>query len=457
MVQKKALKTAVREYEKTFNGFSIGLGKMGFLQGRTTSENCDCTGGIMRVGIGVRAVSGVLGDSIPLPLNLPAPQAFFTRRVKGADGTYLKTYALLSENGTVYEYNEANNAWTKTFSFNERMTAVTAFDENKEFVQLLAGDSGVYQVSGSGVIKTGLARASTVACFYKSRFFCAVKPFSIAYSAPFKPTDFAQSIHDGGEVCLPREKGEIVALVPFLGKLCILYARGIAFLSLAGTAREFAFEEVEYQGGEIVGASAGVVSVGGKKLFFLASDGVYCFDGNTAERTCKNIDILPSLGIQVCNHAEFDGKYFASFYDRNGVKRGLIVDGESGDGYYAFAPEGVCNLDGEAICSADGFLQNLCVGGDLPANEQAVFECTTDFSVSGLKTLKALTFFGEGAFEICVESVRGMQTDELVFVDGVARFKTGLRGEIFTIRVTLKKGAVLRGVRAKWQRLDGLN
>ena len=456
MVHKKALKTAVREYEKTFNGFSIGAGKKEFLQGRATSENCDCTGGIMRVGIGVRAVSGVLGDSIPLPLNLPAPQAFFTRRVKGADGTYLKTYALLSENGTVYEYNESNNAWTKSFSFNERMTAVTAFDDNREFVQLFAGNSGVYQSSGTGVIKTGLTQASTVACFYKSRVFCAIKPFSIAYSAPFKPSDFAESIHDGGQVCLPQEKGEIVALVPFLGKICILYARGIVFLTLAGTAREFAVEEVEYQGGEIVGASAGVVSVGGEKLFFLASDGVYCFDGNTVQRTCKNIDVLPNWGIQVCNHAEFDGKYFTVFYDRNGVKRGLIVDGESGDGYYAFAPEGVGNLDGEAVCSVGGFLQNLCVGGDLPANEKAVFECITDFSVSGLKTLKTLTFFGEGSFEICVESVRGMQTDELVFVDGVARFKTGLRGEIFTIRVMLKKGAVLRGVRAKWQRLDGL-
>ena len=140
MVQKKTLKTAVREYEKEFGGFSIGAGKKEFLQGRTTSENCDCTGGVMRVGVGLRAVSGVIGDRIPLPVNLPVPQAFFTRRVKGADGSYLKTYGLLSENGSVYEYDETSNFWTRSHAFNERMTAVTAFDDNREFVQLFAGN-----------------------------------------------------------------------------------------------------------------------------------------------------------------------------------------------------------------------------------------------------------------------------------------------------------------------------
>ena len=431
-----------------------GGGKSGALVG-TESENCDLTDGVIRAGFGITPYLFDDGTELSGASSLPEADAYFTLADKQEDGTYAEKLGFITLTGTVFLYDETTGTMKSKYAFGTRMKAVAAIDGEERTGVVFAGEAGVYfYTETDGMVECGPTKAVAAACVCKDRVFCAEEPFAIRYSAPLQPTDFSESIEDGGRIVLPSVSGKIVALVTFQGAVYVFYEYGISKLETAGGAREFKLEKLGYGGGKIFGDSVGVCSVGGEKAFFLASDGAYVFDGENAERICENLKIQPVCEGQVCGHAEFDGKYFLRFVDTDGEKRGLVVDAATKTGYRAFAPKGLSACRGKGICFADSKLRRLEKDGSFPSGTTYAFSAAkTDFGIAGKKTLESVRFFGEGQIVVMVGTGRREKTVKVKFENGEAKMRVWLRGEYFSLQIVLKKGASVNGAVAKIVRL----
>lgn len=421
-------------------------------------KNCAIQDGALTTGVGLDEYRLENGDELFLAANLPRVDSFFYIYEKSTESDgYGKRLGFLSAAGSAYIYDFALDAFALWHTFGERMIAVTAMNEAEIPVTVFVGKSGVFSYANEAPLATEILTASPIACVFKDRVFCVVDPFTVRYSALLQPTDFCEKIEGGGRFCFPSEAGEIVGLLPFKEKIFVLYERGIASLLAAGAPRDFRLEKVEYGGGKIFGSSAGVCSVGGEKAFFLAEDGLYRFDGETVKKICLGLDIQPLRGGQVCVHAEFEGKYFLIFTDQNGEKRALVVDADSEDGYDTFVPESVGIAGGQALCSFHNQVRSLSLAGEIPTNEEYVFIAEgLDFGMDGVKTLKALSFTGEGAFTLVVSNGRTEKTFAAIFESGRANVKVGLKGESFSVKCVLEKGARVQTAEASLVKLGGV-
>ena len=99
----------------------------------------------------------------------------------------------------------------------------------------------------------------------------------------------------------------------------------------------------------------------------------------------------------------------------------------------------------------------LCLDGDLPSGEEYVFLAKgLDFETDGVKTLKALSFTGEGAFTLTVSNGRTEKSCVVAFDGGRANVAIGLKGEIFSLKFVLEKGARVQKTEALLVKLDGV-
>ena len=78
--------------------------------------------------------------------------------------------------------------------------------------------------------------------------------------------------------------------------------------------------------------------------------------------------------------------------------------------------------------------------------------CETD----GVKTLKALSFTGVGAFTLTVSNGRTEKSCVVAFDGGRANVAIGLKGEIFSLKFVLEKGARVQKTEALLVKLDGV-
>ena len=456
---KEVFNAKTRSLKRECGGFSFGeTAGTGSKKCSGEGKNCELQDGVLTTGVGLGIYRMENGDELPLAANLPAADSFFYVYEKADEGDgYSKRLGFLSAAGSAYIYDFALDAFALWHTFGGRMKTVLAMDEAETPVTLFVGEAGVFAYANEGVLATEIVEASPIACTFKDRVFCVDAPFNVRYSALLSPTDFSEKIDGGGRFCFPSEAGEIVGLLPFQEKIFVLYERGLSSFLAAGAPRDFRLEKIEYGGGKIFGSSAGVCSVGGEKAFFLAEDGLYRFDGEKVKKICLGLNISPLRGGQVCVHAEFEGKYFLVFTDKNGEKRAIVVDAESEEGYYAFAPESVGQAGGQALCALQNKVRFLCLDGDLPSGEEYVFLAKgLDFETDGVKTLKALSFTGEGAFTLTVSNGRTEKTCVVAFDGGRANVAIGLKGEIFSLKFVLEKGARVQKTEALLVKLDGV-
>ena len=453
--KKKPIGFALREAEESFSEFAIGGKKTNGKLLASESKNCDFGEGYLRAGIGVREYISSVGEDVFLQSFLPVPDRFFLLVQKNGNG-YAERLGYLSVDGKVMIYDENLFLWETAYSFGKRMKPLIATDGAGNPQNLFIGESGLYTCSFDGTVSgTGITAASRVACFFKGRLFFVREPFTLANSAPYAATEFGEDIHDSGWIRFPSDKGNIVALLPLKEKLYAFYEYGIAEITLAGSAREFAFKRIGYGGGRIFGDSAGVCAMNGEKAFFLAEDGVYSFDGARVKQVCKGLRIFPKRTGQVCDHASFEGKYFLVYTDKDGSKKGLVVDAESGEGYFSFAPTGTTEYRALAFCQSGGKVCVLSKLGELPADEESSF-CASgfDFGLRGKKRLKRLILQGEGEMQLSLSDGVNTQSFAGSFENGRMELRPSLRGESFSLKIVLGRSAQVRALTAEAQALD---
>lgn len=443
---KGAFAPKTREKIYSFNRFSVGgTGGAGTLVSRDT-KNCDCADGVLRCGVGLRDYA-VFEGGIGMPANLPEVDEFFPY----ANGTSLRKRGFMSTNGTPYHYDEDNAVWVKEDSFFTETKAVTTVDKTGAFHTFYIGGAGVFRQTQSGRSFCEVESALPVACAFMGRLFFALDGRTLAYSSAYEPYDLSESLHGGGRIVLPSDKGEIVALIPFSGEIYIFYERGVSVLTASGSPRAFSVSAMEYHGGKIFSRS---VASGNDGIFFLAEDGFYKYKKSGVERVGENLG-FSKRPTRVRGKAVFNGKYICSFSTEDGGIRTLVVDGKSGKGYDTFTVEGLSEYRSSVLCVSALTLREFCENGEMPQDgEKRKFAFTEPFG-AGMKTLKRLSFTGKGKVTLGVSNGRKNKLFALDFSRN-ASAKIYLRGREFSVFLQLEQGAEIRSMTAITEQLQGV-
>lgn len=163
-------------------------------------------------------------------------------------------------------------------------------------------------------------RISSMALHYE-RLFVTVdgEKNSIWFSDDLDPTNWSLSLEDAGFIQLLDERGALLKVVSFCDYVYIFREYGISRLSAYGNQNNFSVSNLFVSSGKIYAES---VCVCGDVIMFLASDGLYKFDGISTvkilDNISKNISNINKNNLSACY---YNGSYFLAckykFYDSN--------------------------------------------------------------------------------------------------------------------------------------------
>ncbi len=170
---------------------------------------------------------------------------------------------------------------------------------------------------------------SSMALHYERLFVTSREdPTKVFFSDDLDPTNFTIGTDAGGFIELLDERGEMNMVMSFAGYVYIFRDHGISRVTAYADQAEFSVTNLFVSAGRIYPDS---ISRCGDRILFLASDGIYAFDGYTCVRILSVLDGLIADGA-VAASAFFDGKYYLScrmnFSDGGSV--GCENDGEYG-------------------------------------------------------------------------------------------------------------------------------
>lgn len=110
---------------------------------------------------------------------------------------------------------------------------------------------------------------------------------SIWFSDELDPTEWSISLDEAGFIEMVDERGALIKVVSFLDYVYIFREFGISKLSAFGNQSSFSCSNLYVSSGRINPES---VCVCGDKILFLASDGIYKFDGVDTVKILSNIE-----------------------------------------------------------------------------------------------------------------------------------------------------------------------
>lgn len=316
-------------------------------------------------------------------------------------------------------------------------------------LSMTEGDApGYFVLTREGLCRLGEAAiegapGGRCGAVYSERIFVA-DGSRLRWSKPLAPTDWTETVQGAGELHLPSECGEILALLPFRGKLCLFRERGIELLRAEGDTLAFRLERVPYACGGIIGGSVRAV---GSRAVFLTGSGLFSFDGSGCERLggCgfSELDLKEPVGS-----ASWDGMYYAAV-TAGGKRRLWCVDPVRKEGHFLRAPAEDVAACGGLVFLAEGKLWRLNWRG-LPRFGRRECVLVTEPSLLGLsprgKFLDGVTVEGRGNFRV---EARGSGIPRACSGRAGERlaFPCPVRGTSFSFELrTLSEDACVRGI-----------
>lgn len=396
-----------------------------------SAMNCDCKNGVLSRGIGCECVLDENDTKVWVNGEVCMASMAYLYVRNGSE--YEKRMLCLEERGSLLLYMKEYNEFEKVESFENGSKMLSIVDENKNFQYVIYGKKGVSLFNEEDKRKD-LEFCATAACVYNDRLFLAVPPFRILYSKPGHPDEFSEVLDESGEIFYFGGTGdEVIAMQALENCMYLFTAHGITRMRMKGAAREFVLEKVDYAGGEIFGNSVGLF---GNRICFLASDGVYLFDGSRVKKGYEKLPIFPKRTGQVCSYSVFEGKYLLRYTDWNGDKM-LVLDGDGENGYFSFIAEGLCALEGEALFKNRDELCRFSQSEMLPDGCHAVFT-SEKLDFGGKTALKEICVTGEGSVTVIVTADGVQKTVKLTCEGGRAKSKLRCYGEEFVIALRLE-------------------
>lgn len=413
----------------------FGGGGSGCLRA-TGGENCDCSDGSIRPGIGLaESKFSALVSTLPYP-----PDRFLYLPVHGENEE--KCFLSLS-NGRVYAYDGAQDEFVEAYCQLDPPICRAVVRNGEGEPEIAVGDGlDIWRYDAeTGFFVRQYEFAPSALCFFGERLFAA-EGERVHYSAPLAPFDFTESADEGGYVDFPSGDGKIVALSALADGVYAFRARSVFRLKADGAGRDFASEKIGYGGGEIYGVSEGLPD---GRIYLLSSDGLYAFDGKKFSAVCPSAPLSPFPGEVRFGRI---GRKTAVAYvsDDAGGKRVFVFDEGAGEGYFSSLPaDGFSGTDGGVFCAAEGSVAEVAAGGTLPEGEEFVFLAEhLDFGAGGRKFWKELALRGEGN---CMAEIGNENGEKRTFFcdlqSGCARVLPLLSGREFSLRISLSPGAAV--------------
>ena len=239
-------------------------------------------------------------------------------------------------------------------------------------------------------------------CVHNERLFATTfdDNYEVAFSDDLDVANWTISRDGAGFVSMPGDGGKVLKVISYLGYIYIFRERGISRLSASGGQEDFYLSHLFVSGGKIF---ENTISVCGDRIVFVASDGIYSFDGASTYKILEDIGDTFKIDEEssVCF---FDGKYFLSAKDHNAEPLLLVYAVETGDyGLYSF--NGIVDMSPVVsdeynklyllVCGADSIIYAYDEAGGSEFSSKYV-SGLYDFDVaSEFKTVRRVSVFAE--------------------------------------------------------------
>lgn len=430
--QRKTISVKTTTETKCFTGFSNVVSSNKSVLVAADAKNCDCYGGVLKRGIGQELYVDEDGNKYAFSSDSEMAAMTYSYVKDGTE--YTKTMLGLDRYGSLFLYFQNYGEFEKVESFDENCRMLDFADEERNFRYIVYGERNVSLYSEKEG-RQDLGFGASAACVFHHRLFLAATPFRLLYSKPGQATEFSEILNESGEIFHFGDGGDkIIAMQP-LGDCIYLFAEhGISKLKARGESMEFVLENLPYSGGKIFQDSVGVFRNG---ICFLASDGVYLFDGATAKRSYEKLPIYPRGDRQVCAHCVCGDLYLLRYEDVDGENKMLALYPDGEYGYFAFAPNGIFSAHGEGLLSYREELYRLDRFGALPDEERAVF-VSEKLNFGGRAFVKEVRVRGEGEIIVAVRTENRTESASISCDGGVETAQFRCCGEQFTIELALE-------------------
>lgn len=149
----------------------------------------------------------------------------------------------------------------------------------------------------------------TSMCSQYGRIFaiCKSMPLTVLYSDSFNPTNFNTADNEGGAIDVTDDFGNCNKVIAFKGYVYVFRDYNIAKITAYGDDDEFVLSQIYVSNGKIF---PGTICVCGDKVIYLASDGLYSFDGNKSVKIDIGINNLLTNAENECSVANYSNGYY---------------------------------------------------------------------------------------------------------------------------------------------------
>ena len=154
-------------------------------------------------------------------------------------------------------------------------------------------------------------KISSMDLHYERLFVTTINEKSqVLFSDDLDPTLWSIDLSEAGFIEMVDERGALNKVISFNDYLYIFRDYGISRLTAFGDQEGFSVSHLFVSSAKIY---PGSIAVCGDRILFLASNGLYSFDGYSATKILPNISQAFSTNNNACTSAFFEGKYYLAF------------------------------------------------------------------------------------------------------------------------------------------------
>lgn len=262
--------------------------------------NFDFSSGRLRRGYGVKAHACVPRSAV---------RYWVYRFYSEAKGEYVDRYMYQYSNGLLawYDADKGREIYVSGLAFNP-LDAINYRLNSSDVLLLSCEERKLMTWDGRKIVEYENSPSISSMALHYERLFVTSRDerTKVFFSKNLDPTQWDIGVDGGGFIELLDERGFLNKVVSFGSYLYIFRDHGISRVTAYGDQTEFSVVNMFVTAGRIFPSS---ITVCGNCIMFLASDGVYVFDGYDCKRVLTDISprIMPNND---CTSSYFDGKYY---------------------------------------------------------------------------------------------------------------------------------------------------
>lgn len=273
--------------------------------------------------------------------------------VRTEEGEKISVPMYCDADGFVHAVKDGNDETLDGIKFTSAPIAVNYRLYGGDVSLICSATDGMAVYDGESAYKVDPSPLITGMTLHYERLFAttANESDSVRFSDDLDPTNWAEGLDSGGFVQLADGYGRCNKTVGFLNYVYIFRDYGISRMVAYADQTRFSVSNLYVSSGRIF---SGSVTVCGDRIIFLASDGLYVFDGLETRRLLPQLGELTKFKDSAVGKY-FDGKYFLA-YSSGGDKNDslLVYDLASGMCELSSGFEITSFYQGDALAAVSG-------------------------------------------------------------------------------------------------------